>query len=102
MKTRVKILVSIAGVGDPDRAALEKKYAAMRTWFEAKRRSENFIEREIDEAKRLDRYDAPPTGFARDWSYKPGEEALIDAELAKKWEAAGVCTIVPPEAKKIA
>jgi hypothetical protein len=102
MKTRVKILVSIAGVGDPDRETLEKKYQAMRVWFEAKRRSENFIEREIAEAKRVDRYDAPPTGFARDWSYKPGEEAMIDAELAKKWEAAGICAIVAPEAKKIA
>jgi hypothetical protein len=102
MKTKVKILVSIAGLGDPEREALEKKYAAMRAWLEAKGRSETFIEREIAEAKRLDRYDAPPSGFPRDWSYKPGEEVMIDAELARKWEAAGICTIVAPEAKKIA
>jgi hypothetical protein len=44
MKTKLKFLVAIAGLGDPDCAALEKKYAAMRTWFEAKRRSENFID----------------------------------------------------------
>jgi hypothetical protein len=102
MKTKVKMLQSIAGLGDPDREALEKKYAAMRAWHEAKRRSESFIEREIAEAKRLDRYDAPPSGFPRDWSYKPGDEPMIDAHLAKNWEAAGNCTILAPDVKKIA
>jgi hypothetical protein len=63
MKTKVKMLQSMAGVGDPNREALERKYAAMRAWHEAKRRSEAFISREIDEAKRLDRYDAPPSGL---------------------------------------
>lgn len=33
------------------------------------------------------------------FSYKPGDEVLIDSELAKAWEASGVCSIVPVEAK---
>jgi hypothetical protein len=103
MKKRVKMLESIAGLADPrPQAVLEEKYSKLR--IENKRRekplSEFTIESRIDDLKKRDRYGEVSLGFPRDWSFKPGDEPLINAELAEKWEEGGLCVAV--EGKKAA
>jgi hypothetical protein len=97
MKKRVKMLESIAGLADPKlKADLEAKYQRIR---EANRQrekpfSDRTVENQIAELKKRDRYGEPPLGFPRDWSFKPGDEVLINAELAEKWEDLGLCVVI--------
>lgn len=100
-KKRVKMLDSIAGLGDPKPVAvLDEKYANMRTAMKKpghgreKGISDYTIETVIAETKKRDRYGEQPIGFARDWALKPDAELMINADLADKWEAAGICVIL--------
>ena len=41
-------------------------------------------------------------GFKKDWSFKPGDEALIEEATAKQWADSEICVILPNESKKVA
>jgi hypothetical protein len=105
MKKKVKFLVSIAGLADPDIPKLDARYKRVREVMSGQRTMggrrlpEDAIAKQITEEKRRDRYDAPPIGFKQDWSFKPDQEAMIDAELAQKWEEAGYCVILQEKTK---
>lgn len=100
-KTRVKILQSIAGLADPCSVAdLDGEYAKVRAQLSAKTRqpaplSDAKIDEFLERQKALDRYGKKGMGFAHDWGFKPDQEALIPTELAKAWEEAGICIILP-------
>jgi hypothetical protein len=97
-KTRVKFLDSIAGLGDPKPVeVLDGEYAKVRAEFKARKppMSDARIAEIIERRKAADRYGAAGMGFARDFSFKPDQEALIPAELARAWEEAGVCLVLP-------
>lgn len=97
MKKKVKITESIAGLADPkSREELDQKYIAHRQKLLAveKPPSAHTVSTIIDEMKKRDRFGEKAIGFTRDWSFKPGDEVFINAELADKWEAAGICQIL--------
>lgn len=98
MKKRVKFLDSIAILADPKPTdVLEEKYRDMKAKMLARKprpASAATIEEAINTTKLRDRYGEPSHGFARDMSFKPDQEALINADLAVKWEAAGICVIL--------
>jgi hypothetical protein len=99
-KTRVKILQSVAGLGDPKSVEeLDAEYAKVRAQLSAKTRkpaplSDAKIDEIITRQKQLDRYGKAGMGFQRDFSFRPDQEALIDAELAAKWQESGICIIL--------
>lgn len=100
-KKRVKFMESIAGLADPKPVSvLDEKYDKMRDQMRRpaqgreKGVSEYTINTVIAETKLRDRYGEKQVGFARDYSFKPGDEASIDAELADKWDALGLLTIL--------
>lgn len=97
-KLKVRILDSIAGLADPKpKADLDAKYAAKRENMNRSREkpfSEHFLNSVIEDMKKRDRYGEKPLGFPRDWSFKPGDEPLINEELARKWEDAGICVVI--------
>jgi len=104
-KKRVKILVaSIAGTGDPSAAELEKKYSEIRRQYEAASdtakkfgrpgRSPEEIERLVQAERDKDAQIPRVSGFTAPFAFRKGEEVLIDAELAAKWEASGICQIL--------
>jgi len=105
MKKRVKILESIAGLGDPQPAQLERKYARIRQDLTERAIRNNRepsptdIEAAVNAEKRKDALWVK-TGFNKDWSFKPGDEPLIDAALAEKWEEAGICIPAPTPTDK--
>jgi len=35
-----------------------------------------------------------------DFSYKPGDEATLEPQIAEAWEASGICQVLPPEPKE--
>ena len=92
---RVKFLDSIAGLGDPNKSRLEERYERLRVTLKQQKRSPAGIEEFINEQKIKDRYAEVPIGFAKDFSFKAGEEALIPAGIAEKWEACGICVAIP-------
>jgi hypothetical protein len=104
------MLVSVAGLGDVQPAALAAKYAKTEKDMRAKARmnngvrvsiySEDQIAAAVDAEKRKDAA-APNRGFTQDFSFKTGDEPLIDAMIADKWEAAGICVAIQ-ESKKAA
>jgi hypothetical protein len=102
-KVRVKILDSIAGLADPrPRAALDEKYRKMQADMKSRRPKpvpDVVIEETIETTKKRDRYGEPELGFPRDWSFKPDQETMIGAEIAKKWEDAGICLILAEDGK---
>jgi len=112
MKKRVKIQVSIAGSGDPSQTELERKYASLRRTLEEHSRAARLmnktgrtaeeIESTVAAERRKDAAIPRVSGFTAPFSFKPGEEIIIDAELADKWEAAGICSILPAEKKTAA
>ena len=109
MKKRVKILQPIAGAGDPSPAELERKYARIRGEQVARSKAaqaagkpgvtEQQIESVVNEEKRRDATIPRVSGFIGPFSFKPGDEVSIDAELADKWEACGICSILPDNRK---
>lgn len=111
MKKRVKMLVAIAGMGDAQPMELAKKYAKTERDLRSKTRtrdgvptqvhSEEYIAGVVNAAKRKDAAE-PRRGFPQDFQFKAGDEALIDAEIAEKWEAAGICVALTELVKKAA
>lgn len=104
-KRRVKILVeSIAGFGDVDRGALDRKYAKyVADYRKANPKvSQQALDYFVGELKKADRYDDYRTGMERDFAFKRDQEVLIPEALAEKWEAAGICSSVPDTGKKAA
>jgi len=105
MKKRVKILQSIAGTGDPSKEDLERKYTRIRSEAIVRSNAAKQIgkpgktEAEIDslvnEEKKRDAAIPRLSGHIGQFAYKPGDEVALDAELAEKWEACGVCTLLP-------
>lgn len=96
-KRRVRILESIAGLADPKpKADLDAKYERMRIANKNldKPLSDKTMEIRVAEMKLRDRYGESANGFPRDWSFKPNDEPLINAELADKWEASGICAAI--------
>jgi len=62
--------------------------------FRSRQYSPATIAETIDTLKKRDRYGEPILGFPGDRDLKPNEEILIGDELARKWEAAGLCVIL--------
>lgn len=102
MKIRVKMLDSIAGLADPkSNQDLDRKHeAAMQQMNKGREKafSREFTERQIADMRKRDRYGEKPLGFPRDWSFKTNDEPMINEELARKWEEAGLCLILDPAA----
>lgn len=111
MKRRVKMLVSIAGLGDANPSDLAKKYDRMERDMRAKFRlsggtkvrvfSDEQIASTIETERRKDAAE-PRRGFSQDFSFKAGDEPLIDAGVAEKWEEGGICVAIQEPAKKAA
>jgi hypothetical protein len=99
-KKRVRILMSIAGLGDPDTAALDRKYQKVADRMTERAANANAtlkpqtIKAVIDEYKKQDRYSDVKRGFKSDFSFAPGAEVSIPAAVADAWEEAGICTIL--------
>lgn len=102
-KIKVKILQSIAGMGDPrPKEELDVKYARAIQQMNRGRRnklSDEYITELLTGWKQTDRYGEKPLGFATDFAFKPGDEPMIQEDLARKWEDSGVCVIVRDEKK---
>jgi hypothetical protein len=100
MKKRVKFLTSIAGLADPDQQALDRKYERFteRKKLDAEKAGREFkpgpVKSAIVEFKKVDRYHDVSRGFERDFHFKTGDEGLIPADVAAKWEKAGICLIL--------
>jgi hypothetical protein len=105
MKKRVKFMTSIAGLADPDKPTLDRRYERiMQQARDAARKAsrefkEGPVKLLIAEHKKADRYDDVQRGFKRDFSYKTGDEAVVPAEVAIKWEEDGICTILADDKK---
>jgi len=104
-RVRVKFLDSLAGLRDPTPALLAAKYARIAESMAAETQggksklplySEAQIRAAVDSERRKDEA-VIRTGFVKDWAFKPGEEASVNAEIAREWEAGGVCVV--PEKK---
>jgi len=98
-RVRVKFLDSMAGLRDPTPAILAAKYAKLEEALRAEKNGklplykDHEVRARVDAAKAAD--DAViPAGFAKDWSFKPGEEASVNAAIAEHWEAAGQVTVL--------
>ena len=108
MKKRVRILTSIAGLADPDTAALDKKYQKIADRMAARAAEANAtlkpetIKAVIADHKKADRYNDVKRGFKADFSFPPGAEVSLPASVADAWEEAGLCTILDEPAKKAA
>jgi hypothetical protein len=101
-KLRVKFNEPVAVLADPRPIAeLDRKYKQLREKMEnreidgqPKPYPESPIRLRISEMKAADRYGEPYLGFLRDTGFKPDSEHMINADLAEKWEASGVCMII--------
>lgn len=96
----VRFLDSIAGLRDPRaKEELDQKYENMRerNFRQPKPQSPEVMESIIANFKKQERYGEVPLGFRNDWSFKPGERAFINADLAAKWQAAEICEICPDQ-----
>lgn len=102
-KVKVKILDPIAGLADPKPThVLDEKYKAKIAQMNKGRRvaySKEFTDELIADMKAHDRYGEKILGFPRDFAFKTGDEVMINAELAEKWEEAGICTIIRDDKK---
>jgi hypothetical protein len=108
MKKKVKFVTSISGLADPDREALDRQYAKMLEQAKdaAVKANREFkpgpVMLAIAERKKADRYDDVQRGFKRDFSFRPGDEALIPAAIAEAWQEQEICLIVEESSKKAA
>jgi hypothetical protein len=99
-KKRVRILTPIAGLADPDTAALDKKYTKIAARMNERAAKANVklkpetIAAVIANHKRVDRYGDVKRGFKSDFSFPPGSEVSIPAAVADAWEESGLCTIL--------
>ena|SRR5579872_4721771 len=105
-KVKVKILEPIAGLADPKpTSVLDEKYKSKIAAMNKGRRvaySKEFTDELIAQMKSHDRYGEKQLGFPRDFAFKAGDEVMINAELAQKWEEGGICMIVAADEKKAA
>jgi len=110
-KVRVTILQSIAGTGDPSPADLRRKYELMTVNLTQQSlaaqkagkqgRSDDEIAAAVDGERRKDAKIPRLAGFDHEFSFKPKDIAMIDSDLAEKWQDAGIC-IIEEVAKKAA
>lgn len=111
-KIKVTMLASVAGTGDPSPAALRQKYGRMLANLVKQSRdaqasgkagkSDEEIESLVSAEKRKDEKIPRVSGFDHEFSFKPKDVALIDADLAEKWQEAGICIIDEVPLKKAA
>ena len=102
-KVRVKITDSFAVLADPrPKTELDAKYEAIRRKMIGREKppSKATIDETINTLKKRDRYGEPMLGFVRDRGFRPDQEVLIDAVLARKWEDAGMCVVLEEAEKK--
>lgn len=102
-KVKVKILQSVAGTGDPSPEELHRKYVTMaknltQISLNAQKmgkrgKSDEEINDLVEAEKRSDARIPRVSGFTHQFSFKPGETALIDSTLAEKWQESGICLI---------
>jgi hypothetical protein len=97
MKKKVRFLDSVAILGDPKpKVELDAKYAAKIELLKNREKppSAAAIKNHVDDLKKADRYGEPINGFPRDIGWKEGTETFINADLARKWEEAGMVVIL--------
>jgi hypothetical protein len=110
-KVKVTILQSVAGTGDPSPADLKRKYELMTVTMTQhsltaqkagkQGRTDEEIAAIVETERRKDARTPRLAGFDHEFSFKPKDVALIDADLAEKWQDAGIC-IIEESAKKAA
>lgn len=96
-RVKVKFAEPIAVLADPKpKDVLDQKYKTFEDNLKSREKppSAGTIRALIEEKKLADRYSEKPLGFARDMAWKIGDEAMINEELARKWQDAGICNIV--------
>jgi hypothetical protein len=101
-KTKVRFLMSIAGCGDPDHVKLDQEYAELTQRMLKMGAKQPAIDRMIASKKEKDRYNADPVGMPNDWRFKPEGVSEVPADLAQKWEQAGICVILPANKERSA
>lgn len=100
MKKKVKFTESWAHLADPNATALEAKYKGILEAATKGVREEDHpkalahARRRIADMKESDRYGQKPVGFTRDVRFKPGDEALLNADLADKLAESGLAMIL--------
>jgi len=98
-RVTVKFLDSIAGQRDQAPATLEAKYKRMdesmtkETEGKAPKYKKHQVDAAVDAERRQDEA-IIRSGFVKDWSFKPGDEALVSVAAAEAWEESGVAVIV--------
>src|ERR1700729_2835733 len=101
-KIKVKITESFVILADPrPKDVLDAKYAGIKADFLKRERppSPATIQATIDTLKKRDRYGEPIYGFPRDRAFRPDEECMLDADLAKLWEEDQKCVILESSTK---
>jgi hypothetical protein len=104
-RVRVKFLDAMAGLRDPTPATLAAKYARLADSMKAEKAgkqpayTDSQIQAAVDVSKKADTA-VVPTGFAKDWFFKAGDEASVNEVIAKHWEAAGQVAILPAASAK--
>ena len=91
----VRFIDSIAGLADPNTVKLDQKYQLMRQKLTDQGTWPEMIESAIAQQKKQDRYDDVCRGFPKDFSYRPGQEARIPADIARAWAEDGICELLP-------
>jgi len=103
-KVKVKFLQSISGQPDQKAAENEKRYNKLADVMartvdpNSKPPRPIYTAVQITEAVAAARaLDSKiiPLGFTKDWSFRAGEEANVNAAIAPSWEEAGICEILP-------
>ena len=102
-KVKVTMLMSIAGTDDPSAASLRQKYERLQASLVKQSlaaqqsgkpgKPDEDIEALVGAEKRKDEKIPRVSGFDHEFSFKPNDVALIDADLADKWQASGICII---------
>jgi hypothetical protein len=101
-RVRVRFLDSIAGAGDPVPAQLEEKYRNMSDELlkmkegKMKKYTEQQVRVLVDDERKRDAA-IIRSGFAKQFSFKVGDEATVNVEIAKHWEDASICSILPEQ-----
>jgi hypothetical protein len=95
-KIRVRFLECIAGLGDPDKTHLDRKYDQLLVDLTSREKGPTRVQiaARIAELKIIDRYEGQ-SGFKRDFVFRPGEEVFIPEKAALDWQNCGVCEILP-------
>ena len=99
-RVTVKFLDSIAGLRDPSPAVLEAKYKHLAESLGKEKEGSKLpkyskfqIEAAVEAERKRDEA-VIRIGFTKDWSFKVGDEALVNVAAAEAMEASGVVAIV--------